>query len=433
MLDNQTLVIILDKPFLVDTTKAKILVVKRARKCACTNGVFNHNRYRDACMDHTTQVFNSRLLGQTLLESLDSTTRNRIQQCADLESPSLGFPLSNDGLWVLAWIINRITPSLAYFQTGVRTMCAAIQLDPSVPPHGRKTYEYRTFLDACHRIYPYLEDPRDIIEKIIHAFRPSGDQRILTFIHAWSATYACNPKALHVSDVISILNDVLNTIENEEQEALLHAPTPAPAVATSPQVLAMTAPTTMQDLLATMQAALAGNGHTQNNPNNRSGNNQKPRRLSPTWMRDSPPPTELLTTRAWVNPDTRAKHDFKWCQHCELWTTALPGHQKDHFTGHPDDLDQYRNKPTKKSSHDSGKRPNTNNYNNNSRSNSGKRHDNGRRHDHRNPGRSSNNIDNRRSTRFANAAVITDDMKAALLADPDFCARLANLAKAAPK
>jgi hypothetical protein len=72
----------------------------------------------------------------------------------------------------------------------------------------------------------------------------------------------------------------------------------------------------------------------------------KQQRTNPNFYYVPPASGQETQPRTWTDPQTSQVKTFYWCQHCQLWTCKLEGHQQTHYTGHTSNLSCFCDKPT---------------------------------------------------------------------------------------
>jgi hypothetical protein len=108
-----------------------------------------------------------------------------------------------------------------------------------------------------------------------------------------------------------------------------------------------------QQIQALQQTVAQGNNaalytHGSRPPARRSDSRPKPPRANPPFFGVSPPEGQKTQSKTWTDPHSNTMKTFFWCDHCQLWTCKLDGHQKTHYTGHSSDLPCFKDKPTRK-------------------------------------------------------------------------------------
>jgi hypothetical protein len=274
--------------------------------------------------------------------------------------------------------------------------------------------------------------------KMFAAFTGCRDIEINNHIRAMRQLIRNDPNALDIRVAIATLKNLLTTMDEDQVEnAMVLACTTPSNEAEQSNIMAMPAIAQLQTQLNTLANsirqgqpphALYTPGPRQ--PSRPPSSTPRPQRSNPDFYYVPPVSGQETQSKTWTDPQTSQVKTFYWCQHCQLWTCKLEGHQQTHYTGHTSDLPCFRDKPTRKPANEiNGARRRSHDNRNNPRRTS--RPEYPRRGDNRRPSdRPSDRSANRSSRSFANLSQADTQ---AILANPDLMAAIAASIKDAPK
>ena len=306
--------------------------IAQQRLCAGGNS-FDQARFNIAYNDPNSAIYASKMLASKLTSSLDETSQNLLAHEAEM----LGIPepISQDGLWCYSWIFNKLCPNKYSWHLILKAYMETI-----IPKGSDDLVILKDYILKMNSMKPYAINENvetELIGTIFHIFCHCKNIRLQTVFKDKLAGYSSYGEVVTVDMLISLAE---NYLREEINQTTLSGTAVHSTDDNDSSILTMNATSNSRpSSMRTPHVSFKQGSTPPHNRQSHTGNKKESKyRYTPEWKRNPPDTNGLTRARKWIDPGDHSESWWRWCQTCKVWTTAIDNHQKNHRTGHPNDL-----------------------------------------------------------------------------------------------